>query len=547
MRKTTTDKNAKKGIKMDAQCNILGYLVSSDEMSRFTPNLYDDIFIFRSKKKDDALSERAKYKQRELLPKEEIAPEIIEEIPEEVIEEVAEPVIEEVAEPVIEEVAEPVIEEVAEEVVEEIAEPEIIEEPAEEIVEEVIEEVAEPEVAETVEEVEYVAPIPEPVVQEEVVQFIPVPVVPVEVEYVVELEPLPVVVLEPVPVIALDAIPVVDLEVVPEPVVEEVIEEIVEPEPVVEPEPIEEVIEEVVEEEVVQEEPICEEPVAPFMAIMIPSSTEEDAELLKERYKTVPLEKRFERAPESVRFYYSQLKNELLSYENVKSRMSKKFDTFSIGRFTVAKLTVKNDVVKLYLALANDTIDTKYYTEDVSNSEIYDQTPTLHNVKSKRGLKYGIELINEIMSSIGYQKVADYEPVDFAAEFAPVPVSTKKQYIADLMKEQVSVDDCKSIANDLAYDMIDIVKSDKYTINKFYQVNKFRMYTDDLMHWFEDGEIVTIEKLQEKGALPVMDNLFLEIYGRGIIDRKLIVEAHSYDMKAVKMILLADGEVIQYK
>ncbi len=539
MRKTTTDKNAKKGIKMDAQCNILGYLVSSDEMSRFTPNLYDDIFIFRSKKKDDALSERAKYKQRELLPKEEIAPEIIEEIPEEVIEEVAEPV--------IEEVAEPVIEEVAEEVVEEIAEPEIIEEPAEEIVEEVIEEVAEPEVAETVEEVEYVAPIPEPVVQEEVVQFIPVPVVPVEVEYVVELEPLPVVVLEPVPVIALDAIPVVDLEVVPEPVVEEVIEEIVEPEPVVEPEPIEEVIEEVVEEEVVQEEPICEEPVAPFMAIMIPSSTEEDAELLKERYKTVPLEKRFERAPESVRFYYSQLKNELLSYENVKSRMSKKFDTFSIGRFTVAKLTVKNDVVKLYLALANDTIDTKYYTEDVSNSEIYDQTPTLHNVKSKRGLKYGIELINEIMSSIGYQKVADYEPVDFAAEFAPVPVSTKKQYIADLMKEQVSVDDCKSIANDLAYDMIDIVKSDKYTINKFYQVNKFRMYTDDLMHWFEDGEIVTIEKLQEKGALPVMDNLFLEIYGRGIIDRKLIVEAHSYDMKAVKMILLADGEVIQYK
>ncbi|HRF36936.1 MAG TPA: hypothetical protein PLZ09_06510, partial [Clostridia bacterium] len=337
MRKTTTDKNAKKGIKMDAQCNILGYLVSSDEMSRFTPNLYDDIFIFRSKKKDDALSERAKYKQRELLPKEEIAPEIIEEIPEEVIEEVAEPV----------------IEEVAEEVVEEIAEPEIIEEPAEEIVEEVIEEVAEPEVAETVEEVEYVAPIPEPVVQEEVVQFIPVPVVPVEVEYVVELEPLPVVVLEPVPVIALDAIPVVDLEVVPEPVVEEVIEEIVEPEPVVEPEPIEEVIEEVVEEEVVQEEPICEEPVAPFMAIMIPSSTEEDAELLKERYKTVPLEKRFERAPESVRFYYSQLKNELLSYENVKSRMSKKFDTFSIGRFTVAKLTVKNDVVKLYLALAN--------------------------------------------------------------------------------------------------------------------------------------------------------------------------------------------------
>lgn len=508
MRKTTTDKNANKRIKeMDANCNILGYLVSSNEMSRFTPNLYDDIFIFKSKNKDDALSDRVKFKEKE-LPKQEIAPEIIEEIPEEVIEEVAEPVIEEIAEP--------------------------------EVIEEVVKE-AEPEIAESVEEVVEEIVEPEPVVESEPVKYIPVPVEPVEVELVVELEPLPVVVLEPIPVVDLEAIPVVDLEAVAEPVAPEVVEEIVEPEQVVE-EPIEEVVEEVVEEE-----PVAEQPVAPFMAIMIPSSTEENAELLKERYKTVPLEKRFERAPESVRNYYSELKNELLSYENVKSRMSKKFDTFSIGRFTVAKLTVKNDVVKMYLALANDTIDTKYYTEDVSNSEIYDQTPTLHNVKSKRGLKYGIELINDIMTSIGYKKVENYEPVDFAAEFAPVPISKKKEYIADLMKEQISVDECDVITNELAYDMLDIIKSDKYTINKFYQVNKFRIYTDDLTHWFEDGEVVTIEKLQEKGALPVMDNLFLEVYGRGVLDRKLIVEAHSYDMKAIKMILLSDGEAIQYK
>ena len=527
MRKTTSEKNARVKMKMEPKCNFLGFLVSNSEMSKFTPNLYDNIFIFTAKTKEDAISERAKYKQNMII-EEEIAPEVIEEIIEQ--------------EPIYE------TEVVEQEPELEPEEEAIIEEPIEEIVEE---EIVAPEVVEEIVQPEVIEEVQEPIVEAESVPFIPVVVAPVqEEEIVVELEPLPCVILEPIPVIELEPIPVVDLEATPQ-VVEE---QVYEPAEYVEyQEPVEEIVEEQVE--VIEEEPIAEEPIVveeeyvaePFMAIMIPSSTEEDAGLLKERYKTVPLEKRLERAPESVRHYYSEIKNELLSYENVKSRMSKKFDTFSIGRFTVAKLTCKNDVVKLYLALANDTIDTKYYTEDVSSSEIYDQTPTLHNVKSKRGLKYGIELIREIMTSIGYSKVDGYVPVDFAVEFAPVPVATKKQYIADLMNVECSVENCNVITNELAYDMLNIVKSDEYTINKFYPVNKFRIYTDDLTHWFEDGEVVTIAKLQEKGALPVMENLFLEVHGRGVLDRRLYVEAHSYDMEAIKMILLTDGEANQYK
>lgn len=528
MRKTTAENNARARKKMDAKCNMLGYLTSSDEMSRFTPNLYDDIFIFKSKNKVDAISERAKYKRNDFFENEDTAPEIVEAVAEEV--------------PAV---VEPVV-------TEEVVTEEPIAEPIDEVLPVIAEQVEEPVAEEIVVELE---PLPfvvlEPIAVEQtliteaesiVEAESVVEIEEVEEETVVELEPLPLVILEPILVEEIEEVEEVEETVVPELAesIAEVIEESVEEEPVVE---------EVVEEEIYVEPEHVEEvsETAPFMAVLIDPSTEEDAELLKERYKTVPLEKRFERGNESVRQYYTALKNELLSYERVKSRMSKKFDTFSIARFTVAKITVKNDVVKLYLALANDSIDTKYYTEDVSSSEIYDQTPTLHNVKSKRGLKYGIELINEIMTSIGYQKVEGYEPIDFGAEFAPVPVSVKKQYIADLMKPVISVDECNLITNELAYDMLTIVKSDKYTINKFYPVVKYRMYTDDLTHWFEDGETVTIEALQEKGVLPKVDNLFLEVHGRGILDRKLFVEAHSYDMKAIKMILLTDGEAIQYK
>ena len=142
MRKTTAENNARARKKMDAKCNMLGYLTSSDEMSRFTPNLYDDIFIFKSKNKVDAISERAKYKRNDFFENEDTAPEIVEAVAEE-----------------IPAVAEPVV---AEEVV--------TEEPIAEPIDEVL-----PVIAEQVEE-------------------------PVAEEIVVELEPLPFVILEPIAV-----------------------------------------------------------------------------------------------------------------------------------------------------------------------------------------------------------------------------------------------------------------------------------------------------------------------------------------------------------
>ncbi|MDE6967563.1 MAG: hypothetical protein K2P12_02795, partial [Clostridia bacterium] len=253
MQKTTAENNARVSKKMDAKCNILGYLTTCDEMSRFTPNLYDDIFIFQSKNKVDAISERAKFKRNEELFNEPTTPEVIEEVAAQ--EPTPEPIY--VEEPVREEVvSEPVIELEAEE-------PVIV--------------------------LEAIAPvvIPEPEVVEEPVIILEA-IAPEVVEEVVVVE-------EPVIILEAIAPEVVEEEIILEPVAEEqVVEEI---------QYVEEVIEPVYEEQ----------PVAPFMAILIDPSTEENAELLKERYKTVPLEKRLERANESVRNYYSDLKNELLS------------------------------------------------------------------------------------------------------------------------------------------------------------------------------------------------------------------------------------------
>lgn len=272
-----------------------------------------------------------------------------------------------------------------------------------------------------------------------------------------------------------------------------------------------------------------------------------DKNILKARYKTVDLETRLRRADESTKIFYSELKNFLLSYDGVKSRVSKKFDTFTIGRFIVAKMAVRGNVINLYLALASESIDNKYFAEDVGDSDTYGKTPTLHKVKSKRGCKYGIELIRDIMSELQIQTNEAYEPTDFVAAYPPENIEEKKDAIRYMFKESVSVEEIGELSDEEALELIEVVKNKQYTINKFMPINKYVVFVDDLDALYSAGETVTIGDLIEKEALPKEENIFLEIRAKGRISKPLTVEAHSFDPAAIKMIILTDGKVIQYK
>lgn len=272
-----------------------------------------------------------------------------------------------------------------------------------------------------------------------------------------------------------------------------------------------------------------------------------DKNILKSRYKTVDLETRLRRTEESVKGYYSEIKNFLLSYSGVKSRVSKKFDTFTIGRFIVAKMALRGNVINLYLALASESVEDKYFAEDVGDSETYGKTPTLHKVKSKRGCKYGIELIRDIMSELQIATNEKFVPTDYVALYPPEDIEEKKNEIRHLFKDSISVEDLGIMTDEESMEFIEIVKNKEYTINKFLPINKYVIFVDDLDMLYESGETVTINDLINKEALPKEENIFLEIRARGTLNRKLTVEAHSFDPNAIKMIILTDGKVIQYK
>lgn len=112
--------------------------------------------------------------------------------------------------------------------------------------------------------------------------------------------------------------------------------------------------------------------------------------------------------------WYSQLKNELLSYERVKPRMSWKRESFRIGRATFARIIVRGRTLCLLLAVDPSGFSgTKFSVEDVGHISSMSDTPCLYRIKSGRRIKYAKELIAAVMKELGVKKHLTYEAKDF--------------------------------------------------------------------------------------------------------------------------------------
>ena len=102
-------------------------------------------------------------------------------------------------------------------------------------------------------------------------------------------------------------------------------------------------------------------------------------------------------AEDEVREYYSAIKNKLLSYKGVKSRVSWGGEAFNRGRVPVAKLNVKAKTIYLYLAMDPAFVaaleDGKYRIDDLSAKKKYESVPVLFKIKGPRKFKYALELI----------------------------------------------------------------------------------------------------------------------------------------------------------
>lgn len=109
-------------------------------------------------------------------------------------------------------------------------------------------------------------------------------------------------------------------------------------------------------------------------------------------------------AKEKTRNYYKEIKEELLSYKGIRSRISWQYDSFSYKREKIAILTIRGNTLSLYLKLdLNSLGEPKYKLIDESHKKSYEDTPIMLKIRGSRTLKYAKELINLICEDLEYK------------------------------------------------------------------------------------------------------------------------------------------------
>ncbi len=375
--------------------------------------------------------------------------------------------------------------------------------------------------------------------------------------------------------------PVTEEPVVEEPVAEDRVaeEEPVTVEPVVE-EPVTE--DRVAEEEPVTEEPVKEQTPAEGQTRIVYAS--DDGWFVNVRYDK-SFEAKLIQGDDKLKEYYSELKNELLSYNKVTARRSWQHESFRRGRATVAKLVIRGKTLRLYLALEPMLYEeSKYRVEDASEHAKFAKTPLLYRIKNDRRCRYAKDLIAAAMASAealrGEEQEEDYASVPYEETDALIarglvriievrrrmdgsgavvlpededddtePVAeptalTPRSVTALTVQEEhrVSVSDADGLmADEEAEELVDVAE----------RVSDRRRQTivniDTLSEYFSDGERVGIDEMKERIPFFNKKATYVKVLARGVLTKTLEVEADDFSLDAVKMIVLLGGRVYRAK
>lgn len=269
---------------------------------------------------------------------------------------------------------------------------------------------------------------------------------------------------------------------------------------------------------------------------------------------------------ERVKQYFAETANYILSFARVRGRMSWKNMSFSAGRESIAKLSIRGKTLWLFLALNPvEFMQDKYGGEDFSQSSQYEKTPYAFRIRSDRALKWAKELIDLLAQNKGLERGVSV--TEFAA--ADYPYDTQENLIERRLIKVYSDEELpedaelvsmgygtilKRVSAAEAHAMIEdsvarkLVHSAVQTSAAGGAVRKkgrrYAINIDTLSENFSAGDRVDIQVLKAKGLVPAREEC-IKILARGVLDKPLTVVADDFSADAVKMIVLTGGEALQ--
>ncbi len=252
---------------------------------------------------------------------------------------------------------------------------------------------------------------------------------------------------------------------------------------------------------------------------------------------------------------YCQLCNYIMSFKGVKYRLSWRACTFNKGRQVVAKLAFRGKTLALQLPLDYAQLpELKFKVKDMSDKKSMEKTPVEHRVKSQRAVVNGTKLVDLVAEQLDLQPI---EP-KLVLTLAHLPYEETETLLArELVKRVRTKDKGKDqvehvahhhevtaeqahteISDNLAEHMV-IFAKDRVLISG----PKDIVNVDTLSQNFNNGDVVTMEVLKQKGLIP-QNAQAVKVLARGMLDKILVVYAHDFSDDAIKMIVICGGKVI---
>lgn len=261
---------------------------------------------------------------------------------------------------------------------------------------------------------------------------------------------------------------------------------------------------------------------------------------------------------EQTKQYYSELKNKFLLYDGVKSRVSWKCETFRKGRKTLAKLRLRGKTPSVAFALdPNNYAETEYRVESLAEIKAYATTPCLYRIKSNRRLAYAKELIEELATQNGLVEKNTLANTDYAAQYPYEETDALIQrklikVLADKPAKLAPVFKPSDVRESVTATEVDKIMSDEVAVSlieksegKTDKTKQGIINIDTLSQNFQSGEVVTLAEIKKRVKGFNQKTTYIKVLARGTLDKPLTVEADTFSIQAVKMIVLTGGKVIK--
>jgi len=161
---------------------------------------------------------------------------------------------------------------------------------------------------------------------------------------------------------------------------------------------------------------------------------EDDDDIIE---KDAPLQNFIDRiyaADSELKYYYSEIKNELLSYDGITHNVDRKYEVFYHGTRQIAKISICNNVLRLYVNLDPNKYDKNQYNHrDMSKIDIHSRTPLRLDVNTTESLRHGKVFIRILRKKENLKAVSNFVRIDYEKFY-----TLKENFFAKSFKKMFS-------------------------------------------------------------------------------------------------------------